>query len=234
MPQMTSNQVRALLEQISSLAITMARDWDELQRRVDRFASDGYRPNTMAQPGGKGGISDPVARLVTNGDEVRRAMVTAVDHMMRAQGHLELIPAPPPHFSSMPVVLHCIISRCDTLAGSERRLLPIFAMPVSEALVNMRQADAWRADLMRTWGDRDRQRIADPEIWCNHCLRDDGHHAPRADRYRQLELCRWCGDFRSAQGVLPPLSLLQAHHRGERITEAMVDAALRQVRRKSA
>ena len=234
MPELTSNQVRALLEQISSLAITMARDWPELQRRVARFASDGYRPNTMAEPGGKGGISAPVAGLVINGDTVRRDAAMATAHIVRALGRLELVPADNMPTASITTVLHCMIARCDTLAGTDRRHLPVMGPAVSEALINMRQADAWRADLMRTWGANDRQKVADPEMWCTHCQRDDGHHSPRAERYRGLELCRWCGDFRQAEGVLPPLSLLKAHHRGERVTEAMVDAALRQVRKKSA
>jgi len=65
---------------------------------------------------------------------------------------------------------------------------------------------------------------ADPDMWCTCCLRV-GHLEPRATgRYR--ELCRWCGDFQAVQGQLPPEVLLSAHHRGTRLSAAMVAQAL--------
>ena len=53
--------------------------------------------------------------------------------------------------------------------------------------------------------------------WCTSCLRI--HQC--APRYRG-DLCRWCYDFHTAQGKQPSIELLDAHHRGTRITERMV------------
>ena len=66
----------------------------------------------------------------------------------------------------------------------------------------------------------------DPDdMWCKSCLRV-GHFAPRATgRYAQL--CRWCGDFQAVQGQLPPEGLLDAHHRGVRLTSKAVALALK-------
>lgn len=56
--------------------------------------------------------------------------------------------------------------------------------------------------------------------WCRSCHRDNQHCEPVSDRYHGL--CRWCGDYKGAEGGLPPLPILRARHRGERITQAMV------------
>ena len=58
--------------------------------------------------------------------------------------------------------------------------------------------------------------------WCVSCARlHKTTHTFAADQ------CRWCYEFKRAEGVLPPLELLDAHHQGKRITEAMVRQALR-------
>lgn len=53
----------------------------------------------------------------------------------------------------------------------------------------------------------------DPRSWCHSCLRL-GKCSPR----HRNDLCRWCYDFNTEQGKVPPIELLGAHHRGERIT----------------
>lgn len=59
------------------------------------------------------------------------------------------------------------------------------------------------------------------EDWCRSCWRDNKHCEPACDRYAGL--CRWCGDFRAVHKTDPPMPILRARHRGERITTAMVD-----------
>lgn len=61
------------------------------------------------------------------------------------------------------------------------------------------------------------------EMWCRSCLRV-GRRATRSDRYPEEGLCRWCGDFKGAEGFLPTLNLIDAHHDARRITQAMVEA----------
>lgn len=87
--------------------------------------------------------------------------------------------------------------------------------------------------------------------WCVSCHRDNGYCEPvsmRPDgtrRYR--DFCTWCGEFvaqqerlrkaaqtgakrkkKKGEGTvpLPPIELVQARHRGDRITQQMVDRAL--------
>lgn len=66
--------------------------------------------------------------------------------------------------------------------------------------------------------------------WCTSCWSDSCYHEPVAMRpngeRRYRDHCLWCGNFiASHDGVKPPLELLQARHRGDRITQAMVDQA---------
>lgn len=70
-----------------------------------------------------------------------------------------------------------------------------------------------------------------PKDWCTSCYRDGQHHEPvslKRDGSAYYEgLCRWCGDFHKAKGVIPPRKLLEYRHQGRRITERMVEAHVR-------
>lgn len=44
-----------------------------------------------------------------------------------------------------------------------------------------------------------------------------------AEPVRARGLCRWCGEFELAQQMLPPLGVLEAHARGQRITTALIE-----------
>lgn len=65
----------------------------------------------------------------------------------------------------------------------------------------------------------------DLDGWCRSCIRDHSHLEPVWDG-RYVDLCRWCAEFRNAEGTDPPVPLLRARHDGRRITTAMVDAEL--------
>lgn len=82
--------------------------------------------------------------------------------------------------------------------------------------------------------------------WCISCHRDSGYCEPVAMRpdgtRRYRDFCIWCGEFIATQerlttakkkkakkktgAPLPPLELVKARHRGDRITQQMVDRAL--------
>jgi len=65
--------------------------------------------------------------------------------------------------------------------------------------------------------------------WCVSCYRDGAYCEPISeDRGVRVfaDVCRWCGTFRRTEGLEPPLSLIQARHRGEKITTVMVKRAL--------
>lgn len=69
--------------------------------------------------------------------------------------------------------------------------------------------------------------------WCTSCWRDHGYYEPVAMRpngeRRYRDHCLWCGNFLAANDVLPPMELLEARHRGERISSTMVEAALAKI-----
>lgn len=82
--------------------------------------------------------------------------------------------------------------------------------------------------LTTTWGReptvpaRDRKQAAElPDdltgLWCRSCLRVGS----RSPRYRG-DLDRWCYEFQSAEGFLPPASILEARRDGRKITDQMV------------
>ena len=67
--------------------------------------------------------------------------------------------------------------------------------------------------------------------WCTSCWTDGGYHEPVSMRpngeRRYRDHCLWCGEFMAAHGgIKPPLELIQARHRGQRITAPMVNQAL--------
>lgn len=67
--------------------------------------------------------------------------------------------------------------------------------------------------------------------WCTSCWTDGGYHEPVSMRpngeRRYRDHCLWCGEFMAAHGgIKPPLELVQARHRGQRITAGMVNQAL--------
>lgn len=69
-----------------------------------------------------------------------------------------------------------------------------------------------------TEGDTNRER------WCTSCERIKVAE-PVGEKGRNNR-CRWCTDFVATYRSLPPLAILDARHRGIRITEALVTAHL--------
>ena len=69
-----------------------------------------------------------------------------------------------------------------------------------------------------------------PSDWCTSCYRDGQHHTPvsidQRGRKRYEDLCRWCGDFKTAHDTLPTMPVLRAHHEGRRITVQMVERSI--------
>jgi hypothetical protein len=67
------------------------------------------------------------------------------------------------------------------------------------------------------------------EDWCLACWKDAKYHSPVAlhpdGRRRFKGLCRWCGEFKAANGFEPPTWLLHEKHRGQSVTEGMVAVA---------
>lgn len=70
-------------------------------------------------------------------------------------------------------------------------------------------------------------RPSSSDDWCESCERVHRHSPVRRRR-----LCGWCDDFKAIEGVLPPLDLLEAHHRGVRMNQTMIRQALARVKGK--
>lgn len=77
-------------------------------------------------------------------------------------------------------------------------------------------------DLIGAWRpDRERAtQAASSDDWCRHHLELIGTCEPR---YRG-DRCRWCYDFHATNAVLPPVEILTARARGDRITQGMITA----------
>lgn len=64
--------------------------------------------------------------------------------------------------------------------------------------------------------------------WCTSCWADGGYCEPVAlqpnGQRRYKDHCLWCGRFMAAHdGTKPGLDLIKARHRGDRITQQMID-----------
>lgn len=81
------------------------------------------------------------------------------------------------------------------------------------------------AELVEIWARPPRRGVAaeDSDAWCRSCRR-----IRLAVPSERAGLCWWCRHFKAAEGVLPPLELLEARRDGRRVTRAMVDRALGQ------
>jgi hypothetical protein len=97
----------------------------------------------------------------------------------------------------------------------ERLVTELVGIPITE-LYSL--THRWAYDLTRPNLDPD---DADHQ-WCVSCLRLDRCEPRATDQYK--DRCRWCGDFRAAEGRDPSIDLLQKRHDGIRITSAMVTA----------
>lgn len=76
--------------------------------------------------------------------------------------------------------------------------------------------------------DRETVGVDGKPLWCRHCL-THGHRSPCDIRRPNMSLCRWCADWQLAQKTLPTAELLDVHHRGGRITDAMIQRSTRTV-----
>lgn len=109
-----------------------------------------------------------------------------------------------------------------------------------EEQMDDKQAAAYKAELdkltERIDNDLARLRrlidIANPdtpktmEAGCQSCHRDEGRYEPvHAGRYRSA--CRFCGEWRSAEGEWPPLAVIRWRHRnpGKRVPLHVVERA---------
>ena len=89
-------------------------------------------------------------------------------------------------------------------------------------------------DIASRWGVR-RMEVEGqlPVEWCRSCHRDNKHCEPTAHgRYK--DLCRFCGDWNAAHKALPPHEIIEARHRGMRITSVMVQRAIAKQREEKA
>jgi hypothetical protein len=98
-------------------------------------------------------------------------------------------------------------------ARDARKELERNTKALRSALVNL---DGLRQAWLFTTSDRP---LGEGNPGCESCARS-GVWSPR---HQQSSLCQWCADWSQAEGHFPPKSLLEAHHQGKRITNALLD-----------
>lgn len=76
--------------------------------------------------------------------------------------------------------------------------------------------------------DEQTNKHADPG--CISCYRPE---VLKWEPIHKAALCRWCYDFKTAEHILPPADLLKEHHRGTRMTRALVDRHIKAAKTKT-
>lgn len=100
---------------------------------------------------------------------------------------------------------------------------------IETAITALEQASALAATYPTDVHQRPDVEPTPGEDWCLACWKDAKYHSPVAlhpdGRRRFKGLCRWCGEFKAANGFEPPTWLLHEKHRGQFVTEGMVGNA---------
>lgn len=136
-----------------------------------------------------------------------------------------------PHPKPVDSTGEAAMSDDDDLEGEHARytrLLASLADDVPELIGVLRKAVPSALAVLRP-DDLSNAQVS-AQGWCVSCWRDGTYHEPVAlqpngeRRYR--DLCLWCGRFMAANdGRMPPLELVEARHRGDRITQQSIDTA---------
>lgn len=113
-------------------------------------------------------------------------------------------------------------------AGLDKLLRRIAADTAALATLTDRWGWAQAGECSHAAAPRYAGQVPETDVrWCVSCQRVNyAEHVHRGD------LCRWCYDFKAAESALPPVDLLDARQRGQRITATMVREALRPGKRK--
>lgn len=213
----------ALVKADAILADIVPRISGARERIIDVLPGHSGRPAGNGEPGGGSGAATstvvertalkggPEMRDLTRIDELVQRIVDTAEHM---------------HVTGLTPVLGRSPARRLTWARWLIRRMAHYPAPnrrhvqwLYDDCAELDQlVDQWAAP--RAGGKRTHQlAVDDTGTWCRSCLRA-GYRNPRDERYPTFGLCRWCGDFKAAQGVLPTLDILDAHESGSRLEVA--------------
>jgi hypothetical protein len=220
----------ALVKADTILAAIVPRIGDARGRIIDVLPGHSGRPAGNGEPGGGSGASTSTVVERTLGivgeDKKTRGIhlkspsemldLNRIDHLVgrivNAAQHMHgpaLAPTEGGSAARRLTWARWLIRRLAALSRPPSGLVQRLYDDVCEL---NRLVDQWAAPHLG--GKRTHQLAADDTgTWCRSCLRA-GCRNPRDPRYPTLGLCRWCGDFRAAQGVLPSLDMLDAHESG--------------------
>jgi hypothetical protein len=207
----------ALIKADAILADIVPRITDARTRIIDVLPGHSGRPAGNGEPGGGSGAS---TSTVVERTALKRCQELVdlnridelVERIVNAAQHMHATPLVPTEGGSAARRLtwaRWLIRRLAALSRPPSGLVQRLDDDVTEL---DRLVDQWAAPHLG--GKRTHQLAADDtDTWCRSCLRA-GHRNPRHTLYRGLGLCRWCGDFKVAQGVLPTLDIVDAHESG--------------------
>jgi hypothetical protein len=227
----------ALVKAGTILAGIVPRIGDARARIIDVLPGHSGRPAGNGDPGGGSGASTStvVERVALKRcqelvdlnriDELVQRIVNAAEHMHGAG----LAPTEGGSAARRLTWARWLIRRCSARQSVPRGLVERLYDDVSEL---DRLVDQWAAPHLG--GKRTHQLAADDTgTWCRSHLRA-GYREERYRDYTTLGLCRWCGEFKGAQGVLPSLDILDAHESGSRFEVARLirDAADKKTRKR--
>jgi hypothetical protein len=207
----------ALVKADTILAAIVPRIGDARGRIIDVLPGHSGRPAGNGEPGGGSGAS---TSTVVERVALKRCQELVdlnridelVERIVNAAQHMHATPLMPTEGGSAARRLtwaRWLIRRCSARQSVPRGLVERLYDDVSEL---DRLVDQWAAPHLG--GKRTHQLAADDTgTWCRSCLRA-GYRNPRHAKYPGVGLCRWCGDFKLAQGVLPSLDVIDAHESG--------------------
>lgn len=113
------------------------------------------------------------------------------------------------------------LAQLDTLAQSLLRRIDVACPPNPEEVKNRRTNNL----------DPITATEAAVDGWCASCWRADQAMVPiyvdrKTGLRRYRDYCLWCGQFKGAHGIEPPVELLELHLAGRHLSVQMVDEAV--------
>lgn len=112
-----------------------------------------------------------------------------------------------------------VIARLDLTDDEHHRLTWAAWHKLEAILVDAQLIHGWLARLEAAGTPA---AAANDGSWCENHLRHDKGCVPVLRR----QLCSWCYGIQTDYGVLPTAALLDRHDRGERLSQAAIEAAL--------
>jgi hypothetical protein len=230
------------LRAIDDILATLAQRYPAARSRLlDMQPGHSGRPAGTGEPGGGSSGTSSVTERVALGRHDERHQLEQLEHLpatvqrfaaeLAGMAGLNLPTAPPQSLPS---------ARLAWARWAVRLVLLNGRKPAHNATQRLWHAVVALDDLVERWASDIRRYHHDVKglgitttstlDWCPNHLRAQLHEPS----HRSTRYCRWCFDFRAAQGYLPEPTLLEARHLGRKITEQLISQCKPNKRKKVA